>query len=390
MDACNVTAAARHALTLDIAASSFSFAAVERASRGLLTAPNRGGLLHVNASGSFILSRHPPPHSHVKRCIDGLRWFRLKVAAGSNTVTVPVSMEAAATVTAIPETLPFLTYARHSQGRSPLVPRYYITSRFLGGGAPKFNPSKWRSKVDAVIFRGSPTNAIRVDLCRASAAGQLPQQVDVGLTSCLPDQNKWCGPCNGKGENPPYGQGMPAWCDFAVMAKCRRKKMNREQQLGYKYLLIAEGIAGADRLFELLGLGSLLIILEPYSVVEFWQAGRTFQPYVHYIPSTIRDLPRVMRWLRANQATSERIVLNANKLARSLSAVCVRGVMTHAMQQIAWQQKQEIGGQADSQLVRHTSLEQWQAVLSPLVGGRLKLWTIFSRGSYSHARVPPT
>ena len=39
----------------------------------------------------------------------------------------------------------------------------------------------------------------------------------------------------------------------------------------YKYLLVAEGIAGADRLLQLLGANALILLVQPWAVEEFWQ-----------------------------------------------------------------------------------------------------------------------
>ena len=96
----------------------------------------------------------------------------------------------------------------------------------------------------------------------------------------------------------------------------------------YKYLLVAEGIAGADRLLQLLGANALILLVQPWSVQEFWQVITSlshgdrvaivhcnhvfdpqdqFIPYKHYVPvnTSGRDLSDTLRWLHRNERRVE-------------------------------------------------------------------------------------
>ena len=64
-------------------------------------------------------------------------------------------------------------------------------------------------------------------------------------------------------------------CDKKAIAECQRKGLPLRRQVGmYKYLLVAEGIAGADRLLQLLGANALILLVQPWTVEEFWQERR--------------------------------------------------------------------------------------------------------------------
>ena len=162
---CVATRPARRALDRDIAAANLSLGALQAAAAILLSPPSRGGLLHTNSSGAFVVTRSPPPHTHVNRCAEHLRWFRLR---SETPLTVPLSMEASASVSGTPPPeLPFLAYARRPGERAPLVPRYYVDEA-IHQRRPKVDIPSWRHKLNRAVFRGSPTNAVRLALCRAA------------------------------------------------------------------------------------------------------------------------------------------------------------------------------------------------------------------------------
>eukprot|EP00906_Rhabdomonas_costata_P001417 RCo002376 len=153
----------------------------------------------------------------------------------------------------------------------------------------------WISKQPLAVWRGTPSSWVRVRVCELSL--KHPELIDARLAE----------------------GGVRDICRMGFVdmnhKHCQSmtsKPMSTPVLTSHKYLLDVDG-AGASFRYKNLLLSRSLVIKVQEEMHQFFDGD--LKPWVHYIPVMLKDLdkelPRVVRWARANDSMAQKIALTS-------------------------------------------------------------------------------
>lgn len=169
----------------------------------------------------------------------------------------------------------------------------------------------WHTRVESAVFRGTSTGygvTLDTNMRLRIASMATENVVENGVPLLNAGITSWNTRPRILSETGYIDTIDPSIIESVPVVEC----LTFEEQTAYKYTICIDGHVFAFRLAMLLGMGSVVLLVE--SEYQIW-FSKWLQPFVHYIPvqRDLSDLYDRIRWCRSHDATCARIAARAHQ-----------------------------------------------------------------------------